>query len=292
MLFLVSNCVISDVKATVSTGPLVIVDKDVEMIPEPSFSELQESPPVGDPIQFVPSDGAATEDVIVSGTSISGSKLSSPPQGVVVVSQAPAGRLTLWLPEEAKDAEQSENISSEPDDYLTVELQANDVPELKVLTADQEPQNEIRDHDMNLLTLVDLIIHPQLEKASATEDSQMKMWVGGVQLLHTEAQEEADASLPDKTSEEKNHFGKMRDELAQRQADAAVMPGEEPNDARPVIRSKIQFSKGSDGLQTLGYEEEVMQEEDKGVIRRFGMDAVRRKPRQTGLRSTFLDLLR
>lgn len=271
------------------------MDKDVEMIPEPSFSEPQEtpSPPVGDPIQFVPSDGAATADAIVSGTSISGSKLSSPPQGVVVVSQDPAGRLTLWLPEEVKDAEQSENISSEPDDYLTVELQANDLPELQVLTADQESQNEIRDHNMNLLTLVDLIIHPQLEKASAAEDSQMKMWLGGVQLLHTEAPEEADVSLPDKTSEEKNHFGKMRDELAQRQADAAVMPGEETNDARPIIRSKLQFSKGRGGLQTLSYEEEeVMQEEDKGVIRRFGMDAVKRKPRQTGLRSTFLDLLR
>lgn len=289
-----SNCVISDVKAVVSIGPLVIVDEDVEMTPEPSLSELQEtpSPPVGDPIQFDASDGAATEDAIVSGTSISGSKLSSPPQGVMVVSQDPAGRLTLWLPEEVKDAEQSENISSESDDYLTVELQANDLPELQVLTADQQSPNEIRDHNMNLLTLVDLIITPQLEKASAAEDSQMKMWLGGVQLSHTEAPEEADVPLPDETSEEKDNFSKMSDELAQRHADPAVMSGEGPNDVRPIIRSKLQFSKGRDGLQTLSYEEEEVMQEDKGVIRRLGMDALKRKPRQMGMRSTFLDLLR
>ncbi|XP_073340155.1 zona pellucida protein C [Pagrus major] len=283
-----------DVKAVVSTGPLVIVDKDVETSPEPSFSEPQETPSalVSDPIQFETSDGAATEDVIVSGTSISRSKLSSPPQGVVVVSQDPAGRLTLWLPGQVEDTENGENIGSESEDKLTVELQANYLPELQVSTADQESQNEIRDHNLNLLTLVDLIIPPQLEEASTAEDSQIKMWLGRVQLFDTEAPEEADVPLPD-TTPEKVHFSKMRDELAQRQADAAVMLREEPNNARPIIRSKLQFSKGKGGLQTLSYEEEeVKQEEDEGVVRRFGMDGIKREPRQTGLRSTFLDLLR
>ncbi|KAK9533441.1 hypothetical protein VZT92_008558 [Zoarces viviparus] len=81
---------------------------------------------------------------------------------------------------------------------------------------------------------------------------------------------------------------KMRGKLA-------VMPQEETNDTQPIVRSKIQFSKSPDGSETLSYEEEALgQQEGKGVIRRLWLDGIQRKqePRQRGLHSTFLDLLR
>ncbi|KAK2826284.1 hypothetical protein Q5P01_020498 [Channa striata] len=76
------------------------------------------------------------------------------------------------------------------------------------------------------------------------------------------------------------------------QADAPVMPPEETNDVQPIIRSKIQFSKGVDGSQTLSYEEQVLGEhEGKGVIRRCRMDGTKQSA-QRGMYSSFLGLLR
>ncbi|GLD56235.1 zona pellucida sperm-binding protein 3-like protein [Lates japonicus] len=220
---------ISDAKAIVSTGPLVIVDKDTEMsaVSEPHQTT---SAPVPDPMV---SGAAVTEDTIMSGASVS-SKFSSPPKGVVVLSQDPAARLTLWLPGEVRD------IGPESEDSWTVQLKAsnavsNDLPVPQPSTTDKES------HELNQIDLK-----------------------------------------------------QMGDELAQMQADAAVMPQEETNDVQPVIRTKVQFAKGVDGSHTLSYEEEVVkQQEGEGVIRTYGTGWVKKKePRQRGLRSIFLDLLR
>lgn len=58
--------------------------------------------------------------------------------------------------------------------------------------------------------------------------------------------------------------------------------------ARPVIRSKLEFSKRMDGSQTLSYEEEVARkDEDHGIS-----DCLMRNRGRPGLRSAFLDLIR
>lgn len=57
--------------------------------------------------------------------------------------------------------------------------------------------------------------------------------------------------------------------------------------ARPVIRSRLEFSKGTDGSQTLTYEEEVVRKDED-----YGSSNCRMKTRgRRGLRSTFLDLI-
>uniref|UniRef100_A0A8C4DCV8 ZP domain-containing protein n=1 Tax=Dicentrarchus labrax TaxID=13489 RepID=A0A8C4DCV8_DICLA len=302
--------VISDAKAIVSTGPLVIVDKDVETSPGPAVSKLQEtsSAPVTSSVQSDASDGAAAE--IVSAASIPRSRLSSPPQGVVVVSQDPAARLTLWLPGQVQDTEYRENTGSESEDYLTVLVQAsdtasNDLPELQPSTKDQEsvlntPTNKIEDQNFNFLTLVDgWIISPHLEKAAIADESERKTWFRRFGLSGTDATQEVDVPLLDDITINvlnQNDLHQMREDLAQRPKDAAVMLQEGKNDVRPVIRSKLEFSKGMDGSQTLSYEEEIVkQQEGEGVIRRVGMAGIKKgiqEPRQKGLRSTFLDLLR
>ncbi|XP_051248015.1 zona pellucida protein C [Dicentrarchus labrax] len=299
-----------DAKAIVSTGPLVIVDKDVETSPGPAVSKLQEtsSAPVTSSVQSDASDGAAAE--IVSAASIPRSRLSSPPQGVVVVSQDPAARLTLWLPGQVQDTEYRENTGSESEDYLTVLVQAsdtasNDLPELQPSTKDQEsvlntPTNKIEDQNFNFLTLVDgWIISPHLEKAAIADESERKTWFRRFGLSGTDATQEVDVPLLDDITINvlnQNDLHQMREDLAQRPKDAAVMLQEGKNDVRPVIRSKLEFSKGMDGSQTLSYEEEIVkQQEGEGVIRRVGMAGIKKgiqEPRQKGLRSTFLDLLR
>ncbi|KAJ4939276.1 hypothetical protein JOQ06_028732 [Pogonophryne albipinna] len=289
-----------DAKAIVSTGPLVVVDKRVEMSPQPSLPEMQEttSAPHARSMQ---SDGAA----IVSGTS-----LSRPPQGVVVVSQDPVARLTLWLPGQVQDPEHGESKVSE--DKLTVKLQARDttsryIPEQRPLTSYQEPPlnaptNKIRDHganelkdghifDLNLLTPVDgWPIPTQMEKAAFADEAQIKKLFGRPGMF--EASQEVDIPLIAEMTLNilnQHDFNQMRDELAEE----AVMPRDEATDS--IIRSKVQFSKGMDGSQTLSYEEEVMREQEgKGVTSRFGMDGNKRKPetKRRGLRSAFLDLIR
>ncbi|XP_049917993.1 zona pellucida protein C [Epinephelus moara] len=277
-----------DAKATVSTGPFVIVDNHVV----PSVSEPRETftTPVTDATQ---SDGAATEDAIVSGTS-----LSRPPQGVVVLSQDPVARLTLWLPGQVQDDEHSKNIGPESEDNSKVQLQesdavSNDIPEPQPSTTDQEPlTNEIGDQsatvgnmlDLNLLThVVGWVIPPQMEKATFGEESQRKRRFERSEM--SEAPQEVDIPLVAEMNIHVlnlNDLNQMTDELT----DVALVPQEETNDA-PMIRSKIQLTKAGDGSQTLSYEEEVMRKQDgKGVIKR------KQEPRQRGLRSAFLDLLR
>lgn len=283
------------------------MDNENEINPAPSVSEPQETSktPVTDSMQ---SDAAAPEEAIVSGSSFPRGKLSeslwsSPPQGVVVVSQDPVASLTVWLPGQVQDTEQSDNIGSQEEDSWTAQLQpsnmSDDLPELQPSTTDQEsvltpPTNKIRGEspselgseipvwDPNVFTMVDgWVIPPQLDKAAVAEESQTKNWFGGSGMFDTEALL-AEMNINDLNQ---NDFNQMRDEPAQRLA----------LDEQPIIRSELQFSKGTDGLQTLSYAEEVeKQHEAKGAIRRFGIDGIKRKPEPTqrGLLSIFLELLR
>uniref|UniRef100_A0A8C9X5X6 ZP domain-containing protein n=1 Tax=Sander lucioperca TaxID=283035 RepID=A0A8C9X5X6_SANLU len=270
-----------DAKATISTGPFVIVDNHVEPSPEPSELQETSSAPVTDSMW---SHGAATEDKIVSGSSA-----SRPPQGVVVVSQDPGARLTLWLPEQLQDPEHSKNIRSESEDNLTLKLEAsdtvaNDLPELRLL-ADKEPLlntliNEMEGQSANELVVDGWAILSQMEKATFAEESQRKKRFGRSGVFDTQSPQEVAIPLTDEMVYvdvlNQNDYNQMR----HGQPDAAVMPQEEASDAQPIIRSKLQFSKGTDGSHSLSYEEEVIRQRGK------------QEPRQRGLRSTFLDLLR
>lgn len=237
------------------------------------------------------SDGAASEDTIVSESSISRSKFSSPPHSVVVVSQDPVARLTLWLPGQVQDAEHREILGSESEDKLAVQVEAsdtvsNDLPEEQPSTTDEgsllnTPTNGIGALNLNVLTLANWMSPPHLEKVAIAEDSQIKTW----------SPQEVEIPLLDEITINvlnQDDFDHMKGEPA----DAAERHRLGTNDAGPVIRSKLQFSKGVDGLQMLSYEEEVVkQQEEEGRISGCGIKR-KREPRRKGLRSTFLDLLR
>ncbi|XP_018553389.1 zona pellucida protein C [Lates calcarifer] len=129
-----------DAKAIVSTGPFVIVDKDTEMS---TVSEPHETTPTPVPDPTV-SGAAVTEDTSVS-ASVS-SKFSSPPQGVVVLSQDPVARLTLWLPGEVQD------IGPESKDSWTVQLKASDVVS-NDLPVPQPSTTDKESHELNQIDL-------------------------------------------------------------------------------------------------------------------------------------------
>ncbi|XP_059209406.1 zona pellucida protein C [Centropristis striata] len=289
-----------DAKAIISAGPFVIVDNNGAASPEPSVSEPQQASSTPVAADSVQTDGAATEGSIVSGTSV-----SRPPQGVVVVSQDPANKLTLWLPGQVQDPKHDENLGSKSEDtFEASNAVSKDLPELQPATDQQSLQklptnmiagqsaNELGSDapmfDLNLLTLVDgWIIPPLMGKAAFTDESQTKRRFIRSGMFDKETPQEFDLPL---TAEITMSVLNPTDcnQIGDKMADAAVLPQEEENDAQPIIRSKLQFSKGTDGSKTLSYEEEVVKHEGKGVARRD----VKQEPKHGGLRSAFLDLLR
>lgn len=234
-------------------------------------------------------------------------EFSSPPRGVVVVRQDPVARLTLWLPGQVQDAEH--NIASQSEDDLIFELKPDYLPELQLSTTDQDSlpyplSNEINGESLNELksdsfmlgpnfhTLLDgWLVPPLLDSAVTVKEFQRKNRLGGSGKFGTEAPQKVNFPLSVEMNVE-NNFNQIKDELAQMQADAPVTHSDGTNEVKPIIRSKIQFSKGTDGTQTLSYEEEFKEDNGKGVIRRCGMQCIKQEAGQKGLYSIFLDLLR
>lgn len=245
-----------------------------------------------------------TEDAIVSGASVSRSQFSSPPHGVVVVSQDPVARLTFWLPGQIQDTEHSHNIESQSEDYLIHELKPDYLFELP--TADEEllyPRtNEINglrelksDPSLWAMSLVDgWPLPPQPDSPVIVEELQRKNRLGRSGRFDTVIQQNDNTPVSAEmdVKDIENDFNQIREELGQMQADAPVANPEATNDAQPMVRSKIQLSKGADGSQTLSYEEEIKSNERKGVIRTCGMHSLNQGSGQKGLYSTFLDLFR
>lgn len=131
--------VVSDAKAIISAGPLIIVDGEGG---EQAADSVQSE---------------ATEDATVSGSSIPRSRFSSPPQGVVVVSRDPVARLTLWLPGQVQD----------PEDNLSGDLPEQQTTDRSLLNA---PTNQIG-------PLADRVTSPRVERAAIAEDSPVKTWL-------------------------------------------------------------------------------------------------------------------
>lgn len=273
--------------AMVSTSPFVVVDKPTEV--HPSEPQEASSAPVADPMQ---SDRAGIKDTLVSGNSAL--------RPIRVVSLEQDAKPALWLPAHVQNAELGQKIGSEFKDNLKIMLQLVDGMSNEILpsTTDQEPllktptnmviaqsANEVGSDgykwDLNDFTLVDgwAIKIPKTGKATLAEESQRKKRFGRSGMSDTEVQQDVDFPL-----------------TADMDANVlAAKPQEEANAAQPILRSKLQFSKGTDGSQTLSYEEEVLgQQEVKGGPRRFRLDGIKRKAesRQRRLHSIFLDLLR
>lgn len=264
--------VISDAKAVVSTGPFVIVDEDGERT-LPSIAE-EESANVPNSMQSALPDLA---DVIVS--SVPRSKFNAGPEGVVAVSQGPATRLTLWLPEQVPPQSDS-----------------NDITKLHSSTTNQEPHpnptNEIKGQSfssvspstMNLPTMVNgwkSPPHPAVPEdwsgRSGNFDSKEEpvnfslpaeisvkylMLVGqpnSAELDNTVAVEESQSEKwLQNEIKDPNH-----DDLPQMLTDGAMMP-EGTDGIPPITRSKLSFSKAADGSQTLSYEEEAVVHKSSG----------------------------
>ncbi|KAM4543224.1 zona pellucida protein C [Odontesthes bonariensis] len=133
-----------DTKAVVSIGPLVIVENDGETNLALVDSKPQTPPP--NSMQSAPA-----EDHIVSGASVSRSKFLSSPESVVVVSQYPTARLTLWLPGEVH-TDYDSNIISEHDLSGLLQSHGSNDPEQPLITEETLPSlysNEIELHSSN-----------------------------------------------------------------------------------------------------------------------------------------------
>ncbi|XP_034433043.1 zona pellucida sperm-binding protein 3-like [Hippoglossus hippoglossus] len=283
------------IRATLSTGPFVIVDKDIEMSSEHVVSEPQKKPsaPVTDSMQ---SDAAVTGDAIISGASRTRSEVSSPPQGVVMVSQDPAARLTLWLPGQLQDTEDGLTNRLKASDTISNDFPAPQPSNLPMNQIEGQNLNELKGDaslwDLTIPVMVDGWVIPAFE-----EDSPRQTWSGSSTVFGPDVPQVDIVLLAGVPVNDLNlvPFDQVEDEPAQMQADAAVTPKEGTNDGRPIIHSKLKFSMETDGTQKLSYEEEAVEhEEGKCETRGCGMDRSKRKqePGQKGLRSAFLDLLR
>lgn len=105
-------------------------------------------------------------------------------------------------------------------------------------------------------------------QANEIGDSPVTIWQAKFGLFGKNPAAEAGPPLPPEMG------GPNMEVLGQRQA-------------RPVIRSKLAFSRGRDGSQTLSYEEEVARKDEDDASSDCGMKNHRRR----GLQSAFLDLI-
>ncbi|XP_034051006.1 uncharacterized protein LOC117531926 [Thalassophryne amazonica] len=336
---------ISDARATVSSGLLVILENQGTVRPSPSVFKLGDSStvPVMDLMQ---SDAQVAEsrsgsghllDQIISGASVwSRNSPDSPgsftPKGVIAVRQDPNKRLTVWLPGQqvqAADAEQGNEILSEAEGDLIMELHPNNslsndtalqppgadpvsvwstltnkipgdasVSGLGLLMVDgwttpqeQMPGTEIRgQHDaraqrVNLQLLDGWQIPPHHGYMDKEADSSVEKWIEEPNIFTTEVSNNfpAENLLDSLALQRGEHLnGTPRHSVKQEEADL-----------QPMIRSKIKFSKGADGSQSLSYEVVVKQDEGKGSTGKCGLKGVKSNgPKLKGLVSFFMDLLR
>lgn len=244
------------------------------------------------------SSSDANADTDVSDTFVSRSTFSAAPQEIVVVSQDPVTRLTLWLPGQEQDAEKMQF-----EDNLTLQLKMDDPAELQPSATDQESLLDPHTNTANSLDSNEMIYDPnllsewpafpQLDGASIAEEFQKQNKYGVSGRFGTETL--LVARVPVSVKMEVNDFNLIQDNFAWRQAEAPVMPPKGENDVEPIIRSKIQFSKGKDGSQMLSYEQEMVRRQGgDGGTRSCKMDWINRKQEsgQRGLYSAFLNLLR
>lgn len=199
------------------------------------------------------SDGSAAVDWVVSGSEASGNHFEGTSGDVVVVSQNPAATLALWLPGQLKEGlEQAGDFKEQVESHTL----KND----PFGAQDSVQKRESENSQAKKIVANELDIFAELVKSPA------KIWQAKIDLFGKKPA--GDDGLP---PEEVPNMDDL-EALSERQV-------------RPAIRSKLKFSKGTDGSQTLSYEEEVLRKSDGG-------DCAMRKRGRRGLRSVFLDLIR
>ncbi|KAF6717921.1 Zona pellucida sperm-binding protein 3 [Oryzias melastigma] len=307
-------CVFAD-KEIVSTG-LILVDDDVKTN-APMDSEPQASSTL-----LARSNSPVEADSTVSDSLFLQRELPSSQQGVVVVSQDPTSRLTLWLPGQA-DAEYGKDMTTWSEDGFSVRLSPNGnyldmkpptaSPMLPSQSEDADPtmrgSQGGKSWDMNIHT-VDVWPIPQTEttegfgRSTSSEvktDLPNEISINLLLLEHPKtipknlddvSEEPLKKQLPDQTDEKDTNKSDLSSE--EEEPSGVNVDDMVTEDVRqPIIRSKLEFSKGADGSQKLSYEEELNQTETKLVQRRAaGEEKTGRVPRLKGLRSTFMYLMR
>lgn len=271
------------------------------------------------------SNSPVEADSTVSDTLFLQRELPSSQQGVVVVSQDPTSRLTLWLPGQA-DAEYGKDMTTWSEDGFSVRLSPNGnyldmkpptaSPMLPSQSEDADPtmrgSQGGKSWDMNIHTMdVWPIPRPEtteglqegFEKSTSSEvktDLPNEISINLLLLEHPKtipkiledvAEEPLKKQLPDQTDGKdanKSELSSEEEEPSGVNVDDMVTEDVQ----QPIIRSKLEFSKGADGSQKLSYEEELNQTETKLVQRRAAGEKTGRVPRLKGLRSTFMYLMR
>lgn len=287
----------------VSIGPLVIVDNDRELSPTLPESKPQTFSSL--PTTMMSNAPSHPEDLIVS-ASLSQSMLESSPQGVVMVSQDPTTRLTLWLPGQVQAA--SGNVYPFGDG-LSLQSQpgVGDHPEQQRSITDEKtllnsPTNEVAGPtksigdpllwDMKLVTLIDgwpISSHDKQVFAELPKnrfgrsgdfdvktDSSLSTGID-VNFMFTEKPKET-KSDGEETEAQTNLPVHMNEPAVGEFSQVDIEP---EMDLQPIIRTKLEFTKGADGSKTLSYEEEV-EKRPQG----------KQEFKLQGLRSTFMTLLR
>lgn len=198
------------------------------------------------------SDGSAAADWVVSGLEASENQFASTSGDVVVVSQNPAAALALWLPGQLKEGlEQADDFKEQVDKS---QMLKNDP-----LGAQDSENSQAKKIGVDKLDIFAKVV-----------ESPAKIWQAEIDLFGKRSAGEDGPPLP--PEEDVPNMDDL-EALSERQVG-------------PAIRSKLAFSKGTDGSQTLSYEEEeVLRKHDEG-------DCAMRKRGRRGLRSVFLDLIR
>lgn len=236
-----------------------------------------------------------SEAAVSEGNKMSETQLEAPPgvvQGVVILSRRPGVRLAMWLPGRQRttntltETEMSSlpngvETASQPRDSKLNDIKS-DLPAMGEDLPSSPGSNKsgrkvsnyiLSDAEVGMLSMVDGWPIPEsLEKSALLEESKRKRWGMRPEILNKGLGMEK--SLNEVTQIKDHGDGKR-------------------NTINPVMRSRVEFSKGVDGSQTLSYEEDVIKREDKPKIQSLGKESVQ-GTQKTGQRafSTFLNLLR
>lgn len=204
------------------------------------------------------SDGTAAVDRVGSGSETSGNQFAGTSGDVVVLSQNPAAALALWLPGQLKAGlEQAGDFKEQVEKSLMLK---NDPFGEQDSVQKQDSENS----QAKKISADELDIFAKLVESPA------KIWQAKMDLFGKKSAGE-DGSPP------------PPEDVVSSMDDLEALS---ESQVRPAIWSKLEFSKGTDGSQTLSYEEEVLRKsDDEG-------DCATRKRGRRGLRSVFLDLIR
>lgn len=297
--------IISDAKGIVKIGPLLIVD---DWLWSPA---LPDSTPLDESGFSLPTTMSATphagENGIVSAASLTQADLQSSPQGVLVLRQEPTTRLALWLPGQVQgDGLYSQSVPVQ-DGYSVQEdstIQGNqNLPMDEIAQSVSEHKDYSSQWGMKM-TLIDGWQIPQQNEIvgegfqgksrsgrsgnSDTKATQLNLSLPTEMNVNLRLVEKPKVAVPEAT-EDAIHMTWSPEDLSTSSA-IQMVAAMEP-EVQPVIRTKLEFSKGSDGSKKLSYEEEVAQDQ-RDAVRTHAKDYFKRKLGLKGLRSTFLDLLR